>query len=712
MKIKYLSGLLLLSGALFVAACSDDDDYYASTTPIVTSVTTGDALVTATTAQIPTGTVTSLKGANAASYTVGVVYSTADDPTQGGTMVEGTYADDTISATLSGLQTGVTYHYATYVCLQNRVYKYGDVKTLVTTQAVAHNADATDISYTRATFAPTFSGPVAADGATTGFKIARTADKQVLLDGIDYQPGNAAGAWPATIKGLLPGTTYYYVPYIKLGNGYVMGEVKELTTKTQDMEYVDMGLSVLWAKFNLGAEAEEEAGTYFGYGDATGQQLSTDLADYPSQDISDTEFDITNGVTIDGTSPMLSAMPTLDQVKELINNTSKKIETVNGVRGIRFTAANGNSIFLPYTGYRDGAEFIEDGKAFYWTGSVSKVNSAYANTLTFDDNVVKNGNSLRYYGIPLRTVRPYAELKPNGTGALAVGDLENNGRIRIEIYNEYGSTKGNSVIDPSSVKFNQNMVVTFKLSGLNDNYKASAAKSNVAGLEFADASWDPSRWSSLSGEGDDARYDANVTGDGTYTVWMETGGNQADGAVVFCIDINNLANDLVDASKVKAEIVSIKLDADVTQPVRQDLVSFGNKDGNGTDGRIEIYNEYGTSGASAQGYYNNILDFTGNMAVNFTISGIDGNLKDGATKNYRTELSFADQDWNPSYWGGSSFGQAHVTGDGTYTVFYTFNAECKGAVVWTIELYDLWKDLVDPTKVKVTVNSVTTPCKN
>ncbi len=709
MKIKYLSGLLLLSGVMFVAACSDDDDYSASTTPIVTSVTTGDALVTATTAQIPTGTVTSLKGANAASYTVGVVYSTADDPTQGGTMVEGTYADDTVSTTLSGLQTGVTYHYATYVCLQNRVYKYGDVKTLVTTQAVAQNADATDISYTQATFAPTFSGTQAGDGATTGFKIARSADTQTLLDGIDYQP---SGSWPSVIKGLLPGTTYYYAPYIKIGDGYVMGEVKELTTKTQDMEYVDMGLSVMWAKYNLGAEAEEETGTYFGYGDATGGLLSTDLADYPSQDISDTEFDITNGVSIDGTSPMLSAMPTLAQVQELINNTSKEIVTVNGVRGIRFTAANGNSIFLPYTGYRDGAEFVDDGKAFYWTGTVSKVNSSYANTLTFDESVVKNGNSLRYYGIPVRTVRPYAELKPNGTGSLAVGDIEGNGRIRIEIYNEYGSTKGNSIIDPSSVKFSQNMVVTFKISGLNDNYKDGAAKSNIAGLEFADASWDPSRWSALSGEGEDAKYDANITGDGTYTVWMETGGSQAEGAVVFCIDINNLDNDLVDASKVTAEIVSIKLDADVSQPVNQSLVNFNNKDGNGTDGRIEIYNEYGTSGSTSQGYYNSILNFTGNMIVNFTISGIDGNLKSDASKNYRTELSYAAASWYPSYWGGSSYGRAYVTGDGTYSVFASLPDACSGAVVWTIELYDLWKDLVDPSKVSVTINSVTTPSKN
>lgn len=99
------------------------------------------------------------------------------------------------------------------------------------------------------------------------------------------------------------------------------------------------------------------------------------------------------------------------------------------------------------------------------------------------------------------------------------------------------------------------------------------------------------------------------------------------------------------------------------------------------------------------------------MIVNFTISGIDGNLKSDASKSYRTELSYADADWSPSYWGGSAFGRTNVTGDGTYSVFATLNGECQGAVVWAIELYNLWKDLVDPTKVKVTINSVETPGK-
>ena len=52
-----------------------------------------------------------------------------------------------------------------------------------------------------------------------------------------------------------------------------------------------------------------------------------------------------------------------------------------------------------------------------------------------------------------------------------------------------------------------------------------------------------------------------------------------------------------------------------------------------------------------------------------------------------------------------------MKGDGTYEVSASLADKCSGAVVWAIELYDLWKDLVDPTQVKVKINHVLTPGK-
>ena len=39
---------------------------------------------------------------------------------------------------------------------------------------------------------------------------------------------------------------------------------------TIDYSYVDLGLSVKWAKCNVGAEKETDAGLYFAWGETTG----------------------------------------------------------------------------------------------------------------------------------------------------------------------------------------------------------------------------------------------------------------------------------------------------------------------------------------------------------------------------------------------------------------------------------------------------------
>ena len=294
--------------------------------------------------------------------------------------------------------------------------------------------------------------------------------------------------------------------------------------------------------------------------------------------------------------------------------------------------------------------------------------------------------------------------KTNGEGYLNVGDLENNGRIRIEIYNEYGSTKEHSIINPDDIAFSESMAVTFNITGIDGNLKEGAAGTYVAGLEYSDPTWGVSYWSSL----EMGKYEAPVTGDGTYTVWCEVG-SKANGAIVFCIDINGLGADLADASKIAAEIVDIRLDATMEQKIFTEYNTFQNKDGNGTDGRIEVYNEYG-NGAGA-GVYNDNLAFNGLCLVQFTIKGIDGNLVEGADGSYKTEMSYAAASWAPSYWGGNSYGSANVTGDGTYEVFAYLNGDCYGAVVWTIELYGLWKDLVDTGKVEVSIDKIITPRK-
>ena len=695
MQLKYLSCILIVALALFAPSCEVEENFTARTGEIVSEITTGDALVTAISAEVR-GTVKDLTLVAPGSYEVGAYYGTSADPTTTGSKRSGSVDENgNVVTVLSGLSTGTTYYYATYVTLQDKVTKFGEVKSFVATNVKVVTEEARDITSSKAAFSAGITGTEGLETFETGVKLSLSAD--------DIDSGVRSAL--STVTGLLPETTYYYTAYAKIGDGYIHGETKTLTTLEQEMEYVDLGLSVLWAQKNIGADTETEAGAFFGYGDQTAMLTSTKLEDYPSFDIAGSENDIIYHLNIDGDSPMKSQMPTHAHVLELINNTTREWVTLEGVEGIRFTASNGNSIFLPAAGYRDGEEFIADAAGYYWSGDVSSVHNDYGNTLTFSSSSAKAGFSKRDLGLLIRPVRAYAEINPE-SGNLVFGDIEGNGRLRVEIYNEFGATVSNPSIDPSSIKFAKNMVVTFTLTGITGNLKDDAAGSYVAGLQYSDPSWNVSYWSGLAMR----IYEAMVTGDGTYTVWMEVTA-QANGALVFCVDIAGLGDDIEDWSKVGVEVNSIKLDADVEQAVNHSIVNFNNKDGDGVNGRIEIYNEYSTSGAAAPGAYNSTLKFNGLMLVEFTISGIDDNLVDGATKNYLTELSYAAASWDPSYWGGASYGSDLVTGDGTYRVYTYLNGDCEGAVVWTIELYGLWVDLVDPSQVDVAINKVITPGK-
>lgn len=695
MRLQYLSGIFLLATMLFAMSCDDEETYSPRTGEIISEVTTGNANVTAVSAEV-TGTVKDLSLVSPSFYEVGVYYGTTEDPTTSGSKKTGSVDEDgNVITSLSGLTTGTTYYYAVYVTLKNKVTKFGEIKSFVATNVQVVTKDAESISSSKATFSSDITGTEGVETLETGVKLALSADG--VSSGVRREL--------STVEGLLPGTTYYYAAFAKVGDGYVYGETKQLTTENQSMEYVDLGLSIMWATHNIGAEKESEAGSLIGYGDPTGMKISTKLDDYPSSNIAGTIQDIVFNLDIDANSPMKSKMPTLAEISELIEKTTQEWTTVDGVEGMRFTASNGNSIFLPGAGYRDGENIVADGAGYYWSGEVSSIQNDYANTVTFNSSNVKTGFSKRHLGLSVRPVRPYAEI---GTekGKIIYGDIEGNGRIRIEIYNEYGETKQNPPIDPSSIKFSKNMVVTFTLTGITGNLKEGAAGSYVGGLQYADGAWGVQYWSGF----EKTIYDAVITGDGTYTVWMETA-TPANGIMVFCVDINGLAADIVDLEKVDVEVNTIKMDADVLQEVNHSIVNFSNKDGDGVNGRIEIYNEYGSSGSAAQGYYNSRLNFSGLMLVDFTIDGIDGNLAESASKNYSAKLSFADADWNPQYWGEADYGHAVVTGDGNYQVYTYLPVNCEGAVVWTIELYDLWKDLVDPSKVSVTINKVVTPGK-
>ena len=174
-------------------------------------------------------------------------------------------------------------------------------------------------------------------------------------------------------------------------------------TDTKEYEYVDLGLpsGLKWAKCNVGAETETDYGDYFMWGSVTpntpeectwtnapfNNGLSLFGREYFSS-IKDTVCP--NGVLAkeyDAAAQIMGSgwrMPTQTEWQELLNNTTNEWTQVNGVNGRKFTALNGNSIFIPAAGvFLDGSVYNVGSGGYVWSSSLSSSNPCGARSLFF-----------------------------------------------------------------------------------------------------------------------------------------------------------------------------------------------------------------------------------------------------------------------------------------------------------------------------------------
>ena len=675
---REFSYLLLLTSYLFITACSTDEDYSISTSAVISSITTDDAAVTAISATTY-GTIQNLSGMAPSSYQVGSVYSTSADPTVGGTRQIGSIDENgKVTAVLSGLVEGTTYYYATFVTLQGKVTKYGDVKSFVATDADVATSAATDITACTAVMngqAHGIDDILAA--SSVGFKYALSADG--VPTGVEVSINETASSFSVKVPSLLPGTTYYYAAYTKVGDGFILGNTQSFTTASQVMEYVDMGLSVLWAKCNIGAEKESEAGILVGYGDQSFYNRSISNDDYTPWDIAGTEDDTIYGLSIDGDSKSKSKMPTIEQIEELIAKTTQEYVTVDGIDGIRFTANNGNSIFLPL--------------GSYWSGTINEINDAYSKTLKVAAEGVSAGLSQRALGLPIRSVRDEEPVEEGITirNYNAVqGDIEGNGNYRFDIYNEWdGSGTGTdetSVLIRSEVNFQESISVTFTISGI-------GSAECQATMIFADGTWGCQNW----GYNEDGNGSVMVKGDGTYTMTLLGAGSSI---AIFAIDFIGLS------TVVGAENVNVKLNTCVMDdwgtklPFDNTKLVTGDIEGNGNF-RADIYNEWDGSGINSDetcGLDRNAVNFSERIGVTFSISGIGSTECDAC-------MIFADGTWGCQNWGYNEDGNGsvHITGDGVYSM--SLAGAGSGIAIWAIDFLGL-SNVVGAENVKVRISCV------
>ena len=207
---------------------------------------------------------------------------------------------------------------------------------------------------------------------------------------------------PVSIPGYTAETVYIY---ISGDTEYDLEYEKSCFSFT----YVDLGLpsGTLWATCNLGASEPWEAGNYYAWGEIE-TKTTFDWDNYKWYD--SYEEEITKYNDDDGkyglddehnTALMLSCggdMPTYDDIWELVNYTDCSFVTIHGVGGALFEG-NGNSIFVPHHGYKDGSTIINDFSRFW---SLERQYLAWG--FGFCDGGAGCFGYDRYLGLNIRTI--------------------------------------------------------------------------------------------------------------------------------------------------------------------------------------------------------------------------------------------------------------------------------------------------------------------
>lgn len=203
------------------------------------------------------------------------------------------------------------------------------------------------------------------------------------------------------------------------------------TGKAGSHEYVDLGLSVKWATVNIGANDPYDSGDYYAWGELESKNsyswgtykycagTSYTLKKYcmdssiGSRGYSDVK------IVLDPEDDIASVswgekwrIPTADEFRELMDNSTWTWGKLNGVYGHKLTSKkNGKSIFLPAAGsYMESVIFnkvlFNADNGYYWTSSLDPSNSPNASYYCFGVDFRDIYERERIYGRTVRAVCP------------------------------------------------------------------------------------------------------------------------------------------------------------------------------------------------------------------------------------------------------------------------------------------------------------------
>ncbi len=333
----------------------------------------------------------------------------------------------TVSKTLTGLEAGKNYT----LKLVARYAGADDVSSTTTCETPAKTLEITGVSATNIT----------AKSASISLTLIGNAIEPVHYEMSYSKNQNLSGALKKTgdvtltslmgqtfyvgIDQLEELTTYYFQVSVKYYDTDVVTPMQGSFQTKEKVSYVvpemvDLGCSVKWGTFNLGAKSVTGRGEFFGWGDPTGEKKSQlesygDALVTPPADLTKEhqELDIVHVMLEDKWHT-----PTADQMLELLTKcTWTHVTNYEGVNGLDGYIVRGkgvyenNSIFIPHYGCRSGVDAQDNpvyssntNESYYWSSELTNNPWGYGVYVKLQPGTVRSEKEMTFYGMYIRPV--------------------------------------------------------------------------------------------------------------------------------------------------------------------------------------------------------------------------------------------------------------------------------------------------------------------
>ncbi len=253
--------------------------------------------------------------------------------------------------------------------------------------------------------------------------VDETGQKNVIISGgkfwyfYDYRSG---------VKSITGGI-HTYIDENWVVDGYKVVDNTDADTKAQypwkvieDVQPVDLGLSVIWGDRNVNAASVFEKGDYFAWGETVARADAGDWGLYKYYDESSntvTKYNTTDQIYVlkpedDAASANLGdgwRMPTKAEMEELLNScTYAKVSNYqgSGVNGLLFTAQNEQTLFIPASGNIWDQLYNPTTEVCFWCADKPTTGSANAYALDYISSLIDKDTGFNRCGLmPIRPVK-------------------------------------------------------------------------------------------------------------------------------------------------------------------------------------------------------------------------------------------------------------------------------------------------------------------